>query len=308
MLIVGIPLVPPARTYHDVVAAFRWRIPESFNIGIACSDSQVADDPAVIEYHVAGVHRIRTFAELAEASNRLANALVALGAGRGRVGLLVRQSFSTAVAHLAIHKAGAVALPLSELFGPDALRHRLADSEARVLIVAGDLLDGVAELAAELGITVVVDGGATAPHRGLDDLLRDGSPAPPGIRTAADDPAFLIYTSGTTAEPKGVLHAHRALFGHLPGFELSHSFFPIEGDVFWTPADWAWIGGLMDALVPSLYLGRPIVAGPRGRFDPELAARVIVEAGVRNAFIPPTALRLMKGADVSLPAARCARS
>ena len=99
-----------------------------------------------------------------------------------------------------------------------------------------------------------------------------------------------------------MLHAHRALFGHLPGFELSHSFFPAGGDVFWTPADWAWIGGLMDALVPSLYLGRPIVAGPRGRFDPELAARVIVETGVRNAFIPPTALRLMKGAGVSLPA------
>ena len=99
-----------------------------------------------------------------------------------------------------------------------------------------------------------------------------------------------------------MLHAHRALFGHLPGFELSHSFFPVVGDVFWTPADWAWIGGLMDALVPTLYLGRPIVAGPRGRFDPELAARVIVETGVRNAFIPPTALRLMKGADVSLPA------
>ena len=129
--------MPPGRTYEEVVAAFRWRIPERFNIGIACSDEQVADDPAVIEYDAAGAHRVRTFAELAEASNRLANALVALGVARGeRVGLLVPQSFATAVAHLAIHKAGAVALPLSELFGPDALRHRLADSGARVLIVA----------------------------------------------------------------------------------------------------------------------------------------------------------------------------
>ena len=206
------------------------------------------------------------------------------------------------MAHFAIHKAGAVALPLSELFGPDALRHRLADSDARVLIVAAGLVESIATLAAELDLTVVVDGEAASPHRSLADLLRDGSPAAPGIRTAADEPAFLIYTSGTTAEPKGVLHAHRALFGHLPGFELSHSFFPADRDVFWTPADWAWIGGLMDALVPTLYLGRPIVAGPRGRFDPELAARLIVEAGVRNAFIPPTALRLMKGAGVSLPA------
>ena len=117
----------------------------------------------------------------------------------------------------------------------------------------------------------------------------------------------MIYTSGTTAKPKGVLHAHRALFGHLPGFELSHSFFPAADDLFWTPADWAWIGGLMDALIPTLYHGRPIVASPRGRFDPELAARVIGEAGVRNAFIPPTALRLMKGSGVTLPAGRCER-
>ncbi len=292
----------PGRTYQSLVAAFRWEIPESFNIGIACSDQQMADDPAVIEYDITGAHRIRTFAELTEASNRLANALVGIGVARGgRVALLVPQSFTAAIAHFAIHKAGAVALPLSALFGPDALRHRLADSEARVLLVARELVDGVAALAAELGIAVVVDGKATAPHHSLDHVLRDGSPAAPGIRTAAEDPAFLIYTSGTTAEPKGVLHAHRALFGHLPGFELSHSFFPVGSDVFWTPADWAWIGGLMDALVPSLYLGRPIVAGPRGPFDPELAARVIVEAGVRNAFIPPTALRLMKGADVSLP-------
>ena len=93
----------------------------------------------------------------------------------------------------------------------------------------------------------------------------------PGVRDGADDPAFLIYTSGTTAQPKGVLHAHRALYGHLPGFELSHSYFPAAGDIFWTPADWAWIGGLMDALSRRWYHGRPIVAGPRGRFDPERA-------------------------------------
>ena len=163
-----------------VVAAFRWRIPESFNIGVACSDEQVAADPAVIEYGPGGAHCVRTFAELAEASNRLANALLGLGVARGeRVGLLVPQSFATAAAQLAISKAGAVALPLSELFGPDALRHRLADSGARVLIVAAHLLDGVAEPAAELGLTVVVDGEAASPHRSLDALLRDGSPPRP---------------------------------------------------------------------------------------------------------------------------------
>ena len=154
--------MPPGRTYEEVVAAFRWRIPERFNIGVACSDEQVAGDPAVIEY--GSRRRVRTFGELAEASSRLANALAALGVTGGRrVGLLVPQSFTTAAAQLGISKAGAVALPLSELFGPDALRHRLADSGARVLIVAADLVDAVAALAAELGLTLVVDGEAAAP-------------------------------------------------------------------------------------------------------------------------------------------------
>jgi acetyl-CoA synthetase len=296
------PIVPVGTSYDEVRSRFRWSIPATFNIGSACSDEQPPHAVALIEYDPRGAHRARTFGELADASNRLANALPQLGVERGaRVALLLPQSFATATAHLAVCKADAVAVPLSELFGPDALRHRLEDSSAHVLIVAPDLVESVAELAAALEIVVIVDGDAVSPHLRLADLIGAGSPTAPGIETAADAPAFLIYTSGTTAAPKGVLHAQRALFGHLPGFELSHSFFPQEGDLFWTPADWAWIGGLMDALMPTLFLGRPIVAGPRGRFDPELAARVIVETGARNVFIPPTALRLMKGADVSLP-------
>jgi acetyl-CoA synthetase len=299
----GQPLVSARGTYDEIRQAFRWHIPKRFNIGVACADEQDPGAVAVIEYDPSGSHRAFTFLDLAESSNRFANALIALGVEPGaRVAILVPQSFTTAVAHVGIYKAGAVAVPLSELFGADALRHRLTDSEARAVIVAGDFSERVAEVAAELGAVVIVDGPAAAPHRNLDDLVRDASPSRPGVATTAETPAFLIYTSGTTATPKGVLHAHRALFGHLPGFELSHSFFPAPGDVFWTPADWAWIGGLMDALLPTLYLGRPIVAGPRGRFDPELAARVIAGAGVRNAFIPPTALRLMKGANVTLAA------
>jgi acetyl-CoA synthetase len=196
-----------------------------------------------------------------------------------------------------------VALPLSPLFGPEALEHRLTDSGARAIVVSSELVDNVEEIAGALGMVVIAHGEqpVRSPHLNLADLLARASASCPTTMTTAESPAFVIYTSGTTGAPKGALHAHRSLFGHLPGFELSHSYFPQADDRFWTPADWAWIGGLMDALLPTLYLGRPIVAGPRVRFDPELAVRIIVETGVRNVFVPPTALRLMKAAETSLP-------
>ncbi|MGI9303791.1 MAG: AMP-binding protein, partial [Gammaproteobacteria bacterium] len=105
---------------------------------------------------------------------------------------------------------------------------------------------------------------------------------------------LLIYTSGTTGPPKGALIAHRSLLGNLTGFELSHNFFPHRGDLFWTPADWAWTGGLLDGLLPSWYYGVPMLAFEGGKFDPEHACRLLGEYGVKNAFIPPTALKMMR--------------
>ena len=143
--------------------------------------------------------------------------------------------------------------------------------------------------------------------RDLERLLADASPQLTPVETAPDTPALLVYTSGTTGPPKGALHGHRVLPGHLPGFELSHDFFPQPGDRIWTPADWAWIGGLYDVLVPSLAHGTPVVAFRARRFDPEQALDLMAHVGVRNVFMPATALRLMRRADG--PAGRrCARS
>ena len=112
--------------------------------------------------------------------------------------------------------------------------------------------------------------------------------------TTPDDPAMMIFTSGTTGPPKGALHGHRVLLGHLPGFQLHHDFLPRPGDLMWTPADWAWAGGLLNALLPSLYFGVPVVFGRFDKFDPEGALLLMEKMRVRNAFIPPTALRMLK--------------
>ncbi|HVM69607.1 MAG TPA: AMP-binding protein [Gaiellaceae bacterium] len=298
------PYVPRLRDERELRAAFRWELPARFNLGVACSDAHAPTAEALVELFPDGERRVWTFGDLSERSNRFANALRALGVGRGdRVALVLGQGIGAATVHLGTYKAAAVALPFSELHGSDAIRHRLADSDARVVATGPETAEVVLEVAAELGVQVVVDApAAPGPARTLASLLADASPRFDAVDTAADDPAYLIYTSGTTAAAKGVLHAHRSLFGHLPCLELGNVGFPQAGDRYWTPADWAWMGGLMDAFLPSLFYGVPVVATPRARFDPEWAGRVLDGEGVRNAFLPPTALRLMKNAGVRLRA------
>jgi acetyl-CoA synthetase len=288
----------PKAGYEELCRAFRWALPASLNLGVACADRQPPEALALIEVAPDGSRREYTFGRLAELSNRLANGLRAIGVQQGdRVAIVLPQRVETGLAHLAIYKLGAIAVPLSGLFGPAALRHRLGDSGASVAITDADHLAPLAELADELGPIQLlsVDGPGTA-HDGFWELIQDGSARFEAAATGPDTPALLIYTSGTTGAPKGALHGHRVLHGHLPGFELSHDFFPREGDVFWTPADWAWIGGLMDALMPTWYHGRPIVAAAREKFDPEWALQLLASQRVTSAFLPPTALKLMRRA------------
>jgi acetyl-CoA synthetase len=269
---------------------------------VACVDAQPAEALALVTLAVDGSRREYTFGDVAELSNRFANSLRALGIQAGdRVGIVLPQRAETPVAHLAAYKLGAIAVPMSVLFGPDAIRHRLGDSDARAVVTDAGRLERVADVAAELGgiEVIVVDPPAHPPHHDFWELLRSGSPQLEAAATEPDAPALIIYTSGTTGPPKGALHGHRVLLGHRPGFVLSHDFFPQEGDRFWTPADWAWIGGLMNALLSAWLHARPIVGASRdGGFDPEWAADMVERHSVRNTFLPPTALKMMRKAGV----------
>ena len=284
-------------SYESLRERHRWNVPSSFNIAVGCCDRHPGGDAALVTDR-----ETYSFGRLRELSNRFANALAALGVSRGdRVAIFLPQSAETGIAHVAAYKLGAVAVPMTVLFGPQAVQYRLGDSGARVVVTDLERVGAVLDAGVDDVTIVVVDGG-TSPLLSFWELVGAASPAFEPVATRADDPAVLIYTSGTTGAPKGALLAHRTLLGHLPGFELSHDFFPQADDAFWTPADWAWIGGLMDALLPAWYHGRPVVVSPPGRFDPERAARFVVERGIRNVFLPPTALKLMREADVAVPA------
>jgi acetyl-CoA synthetase len=313
--------------YEALHSAFRWDVPTHFNIFEACCRRwAVAERIALTIEDEAGALSHHSYAELLAASERLSGALRELGVQPGeRVAIVLPQRFETAVAHMAVYRIGAVAMPLSVLFGPDALEYRLQDSAAVVAIaddMALGMLRAVAPVCPALRAVIAVDVGATADDAGAGvaggeplgappckaatkveprgatvvlawhDLLMSEADRAPPVDTRASDPAVLIYTSGTTGPPKGALMPQQALIGNLPGFVASQNGFPRDDDVFWSPADWAWTGGLMDVMLPSLYFGQQLV-GFRGRFSPERAFALMARHRVTNTFLFPTALKAM---------------
>ncbi|MEJ8834968.1 acyl-CoA synthetase [Ramlibacter sp. AN1133] len=311
---------------------FRWQVPDSFNIAQACCgrwarEADAAQRVAIIAHGAGG--GTLTFAQLQQEANAMSHLLVGLGVRRGdRVAIVMPQRFETAIAYMAVLQLGAVAMPLSILFGPDALEYRLQDSEAVAAICDESAIASIAEVRSRCPLLRKVVGVGGAGPRA--DIAWEAQRAllPPEfapVHTHADEGAVLIYTSGTTGPPKGALIPHRALIGNLPGFVCSQNWFgfpsvvgagvpsPVRGrdgegagtygrrpsllppetrSVFWSPADWAWTGGLMDALLPSLYFGRPIVAC-NARFSPETAFTLMERHGVTHTFLFPTALKAM---------------
>ena len=289
-------VIQRGESYDEVYGHFRWELPERFNIGVAVCDRHADGSRRLALVYEAPDGTVQRFSydDLKRLSNRCANVLAAMGIGPGdRVGVLLPQRPETAIAHIAIYKLGAVALPLFTQFGPDALDHRLGDSAARALITDSENLAKVPDGRSELATILVVEGDARGNRLFWPSLERAADEFSPA-NTEIDDPALVIYTSGTTGKPKGALHAHRVLLGHLPGVQLAQNFFPAPGDLYWTPADWAWIGGLLDVLLPSLYFGVPVLAHRASKFDPEEAFALMARHGVRNAFLPPTALKMMR--------------
>ncbi|NUB13018.1 AMP-binding protein [Azospirillum brasilense] len=293
-------MLPEADSYEGLRDRFVWSVPERYNIGVDVCDTWAERDPdrtALIHKRRDGAVETYSFADIRRLSNRLANALAAHGVARGdRVGILLPQAPETAVSHVAVYKMGGVAVPLFSLFGVEALEYRLGNCGARAVVTDALGAAKIAQIRDRLPELKLVPPTRGAGGGGLDwhALVRAAAGGVPPVDTAAEDPAVIIYASGTTGQPKGALHAHRVLLGHLPGVEISHDLFPQPGDRIWTPADWAWIGGLLDVLMPAWHHGVTVVSHRFEKFDAEEAFRLIADFQVRNAFLPPTALKMMR--------------
>jgi len=296
-----------ASDHHSaMLQQFRWHVPSQFNIAQVCAKRWAAhatgECTAIITHHAEAPAEQYSFAQLQSAANALSHVLALHGVQAGdRVAVVLPQRFETAVAYMALWQMGAVVMPLSQLFGPEALVYRLQDAQAVLALVDRVSAPTVQALQSECPYLKTI--------LNLDETALKGPGEDwPMASTKPTDPAVLIYTSGTTGPPKGALIPHQALIGNLTGFVCSQNWFgfapthaPAVSDgelplgshaVMWSPADWTWTGGLMDALLPSLYFGRPIVAWS-GRFSADLAFGLIQQHRVTHTFLFPTALKAM---------------
>ena len=290
-------------SYDELYRNFRWEIPAQFNIATACCDRHAdgSGKLALVYLDEDGAASRTSFDQMLAYSSRFANVLKADGLDRGdRVAVFLSQSLELPIAHLGAFRAGLVSVPLFSLFGEDALQFRLSNSGAKAVVTDEGGWEKIAKIRDRLPElkSVYVTGRVGAGAKSFWSALEQASDRFATVDTAANDPAIIIYTSGTTGNPKGALHAHRALLGHLPNVEMVHDFLPQPGDVMWTPADWAWIGGLFDALFPALYHGVPVVGYRARKFEPDAAMRLMADHAVRNVFLPPTALKLLRQAEV----------
>lgn len=295
------PLLTPSDTYESVYDAFNWHVPEQVNMAWQVCDRHAdasPDQTGLIVANPDGTRRDYTWRELQALSNQMANFLTAQGLERGdRVGILLSQCVEAAISHVAAWKMGAISIPLFSLFGEEALAFRLKDSGARVVVTEEAHLhkiEAIRDQLPDLACVVLIDGKDGDQCVDLWRGLERASDTFQNVATLATDPSYIVYTSGTTGNPKGALQGHRSLLGHMPSVEFFHDFLPQPGDLMWTPADWAWIGGLMNCLMGAWFHGVPVLAYRAGKYDPEAALHLMAKYKVRNTFMPPTALKMMR--------------
>ena len=295
--------LPVGESYEDICRKFSWQIPEYFNIADAVCDRWADDTTRIAMTHenLDGSVKNFTFAEIKRYSNQFANLLNSLGLEQGdRALVLLTQSPECAISHVACFKSGIVSCLASVLFGPDAIQHRLTSTNAKVCITNKANLSKVQNIRGacpSLEHIVVVDDDSPSHALSLWRSIADQNDTFDNVKTLSEDTAWISFTSGTTGQPKGVLMPHRILLGNKPLFEYYYDYGPREGDTLWSPADWAWIAGLINILLVGWYSGCRVVSTDMEGFNAEAAFRILGQHDITVSLLTPTVLKLMRQID-----------
>jgi acetyl-CoA synthetase len=295
--------LPVGESYEDICRKFSWQIPEYFNIADAVCDRWADDTTRIAMTHenLDGSVKNFTFAEIKHYSNQFANLLNSLGLEQGdRALVLLTQSPECAISHVACFKSGIVSCLASVLFGPDAIQHRLTSTNAKVCITNKANLSKVQNIRGacpSLEHIVVVDDDSPSHALSLWRSIADQNDTFDNVETLSEDTAWISFTSGTTGQPKGVLMPHRILLGNKPLFEYYYDYGPREGDTLWSPADWAWIAGLINILLVGWYSGCRVVSTDMEGFNAEAAFRILGQHDITVSLLTPTVLKLMRQID-----------
>lgn len=295
-------------TYKELYDKFQWDIPKIYNIGYDICEKwskKTPENPAIIDLLPSGKINTTNFKELNLFSNKVANYLKSFGVKKfDRVGILLPQSLQCLVSHISVFKIGAISVPLFLLFGPDALEYRISDAKIKTIITDESGAKKIRSMGNDLQKELIIFTieGNIKKLKSITINFSEINVSSEFIieKTNSEDPALLLYTSGTTGPPKGVLHAHRVLLGHLPAFDFYLDLFSTYKNkiynLLWTPADWAWIGGLLNILFSSLHHGVPVLAYRFEKFDALKAIQLMSEFKVTGSFLPPTALKMLRTA------------
>ena len=296
-------MLPKSLNYDHLYNTFNLNIPPNFNIASSTIDKFANTNRIALKnLKYNGEFENLSFRFIQKKSNQLANALDNLNLNKNdRVGIILGQCPETLISHISCFKSGKISIPLFNLFGIDALKFRLIDSSASAVICDKHGLEKLMKIKHDLpSLKHIICTDKKESDNDIlffDGLLNRSKDEYKNVNTNSEDPALIIYTSGTTGDPKGALLPHRTLLGHIPGVEMPHEFLSSDlsnNDCFWTPADWAWIGGLFDVLLPSLYFGIPVISFRSSKFDPEFTFDLMEKFEVKNTFLPPTSLKMMK--------------
>src|SRR3954469_13276574 len=270
-----------ASKYDQLCAEHEWNVPERYNIVQDVCDKHPRDKPAMVWERYDGATRELTWGEMQDLSSQAADWLAEHGGQRGdRVAAVLPPTPETAAIFFATWKIGAILLSMSVLYGDDGIRHRLTDSQAKVLVTDEP---NAPRFDASWVEEILVLGADT-----LSGLSTEFETAD----TSADDPAQLYYTSGTTGVAKGVVHAHRYILGHEE-FVYCHDV--QDAERFHGMGEWAWAAGIAPLLGPWRLGAVQCVYQREGGFDPHKQLDFLSRHEATNVFTTPTAMRSMMG-------------